>query len=148
MTEAIFGLIGVMIGGLLNGGVTYLTSRSQTGREAKIGARLVHSEIKLNQIATQLAIDGKSWLPMRVGVNVDAWLEYRASLAAALSDDAWAAVDTYYGQALTIAAMKEISDEAPEASEDQLPSFHRMLDRGTTAVTVILDLAGKVSSAA
>jgi hypothetical protein len=48
MTEAIFGLVGVAIGGLLNGGVTWLIERGRLQGDVKVAARLVASELKMN----------------------------------------------------------------------------------------------------
>ena len=54
MTEAIFGLIGVALGGLLTGGATYLLARRTEKLEARASARLLQGE--LYEFARQLAL--------------------------------------------------------------------------------------------
>jgi hypothetical protein len=141
MTEAIFGLIGVIIGGLLNGGVTYLTAKKQRQTEALIGARLIHSEIESNQLATQLSLEAKTWDHFRFGIKIDDWLTHREALAGVLNDVDWSALDDYYASARTSAQLKSFDAPSKPPGDRELENFRLMFENGETAASAILAYA-------
>lgn len=55
MTEAIFGLVGVLLGGVISGGATYVLSRRSDRLEARASARLLQGELHL--VAHKLHLD-------------------------------------------------------------------------------------------
>ena len=57
MTEAIFGLLGVIVGGFLNGGVSLLVDHRSRKATGKIAARMLLSEITNNEIAAKLSLE-------------------------------------------------------------------------------------------
>ncbi|MGH8834336.1 MAG: hypothetical protein ACRDWG_04985 [Actinomycetes bacterium] len=99
MTEAIFGLIGVVIGALVTGGVTYALARRQESVDMRAGLRLVGEEYKdllfvvnllvawLEEVADN-PIPPSAWGPWR-GVSTRQWEQHRALLAARLSPADW-----------------------------------------------------------
>jgi hypothetical protein len=88
MAIAIFGLVGVVIGGLLNGGVTWLAERKREKRAARVQARallmlLLSGEIALQQTADKGRVSLPRDLPARIhGLDLGA-------LASQVDDDAW-----------------------------------------------------------
>jgi uncharacterized membrane protein YccC len=46
MTEAIFGLVGVLVGGLISGGATFLMTRRSERRRGRAAVRLVQAELR------------------------------------------------------------------------------------------------------
>src|SRR4051794_25968997 len=96
MTEAIFGLVGVVIGGVLSGGVTLWVERVRERRGARSAARLVHYE--LIRVVSQLgvALDLRSPLPFVERFPTEAWRELRPVLARTLDTETWGAVLSAY----------------------------------------------------
>jgi hypothetical protein len=96
MLAAVFGLIGVVVGGLLNAAVTAWQARRADVASARVAARLVDLELReaaailvLNQHANRLSQADSPFS------NV-AWRKYQDVLARALSDRSWDAVATAY----------------------------------------------------
>lgn len=90
MTAAIFGLVGVIIGGLLNGAVTAWQARRQEKADGRVAARLVHVELRdiyfLGAVAATLEVPPDTPFP------TPAWRNHQAVLARALSDKGWETV--------------------------------------------------------
>jgi hypothetical protein len=96
MLPAVFGLIGVIVGGLLNAAVTAWQARRDDVASARVAARLVDRELReavailvLNQGANRL-LQGDS------PFSNAAWTKYWDVLARALSDRDWEAVAAAY----------------------------------------------------
>jgi hypothetical protein len=105
VTEAIFGLIGVVIGGLLSGGVSYLADRRRSKAGTRIAARLMCSEIESNQVASRMSLGSRTWAQVKVGLKAEAWQGHQGPLASTLTDDEWGSVDTYYVLVLRLTQM-------------------------------------------
>jgi len=108
MTEAIFGLIGVLIGGLLNGGVTYLTERRRQAGDAKVAARLVADELEVNEVALGSCEKQKS-LSIMSRASVSEWRKHRGTLAAALTDDEWRSLRSVFNMYEQLILMGQVS---------------------------------------
>jgi hypothetical protein len=96
MLPAVFGLIGVIVGGLLNAAVTAWQARRADVASGRVAARLVDLELReaaailvLNQGANRLSQGDSPF-------SNAAWRKYRDVLARALSDGGWEAVATAY----------------------------------------------------
>ena len=96
MLPAVFGLIGVIVGGLLNAAVTAWQARRDDVASGRVAARLVDLELReaaailvLNQGANRLSQGDSPF-------SNAAWRKYRDVLARALSDRGWEAVATAY----------------------------------------------------
>jgi hypothetical protein len=143
MTAAIFGLVGVIVGGLLNGSVTYLLDKKKRKTNAKVAARLLHSEIQSNQICSRLSLDHRTWSHIRVGLTNEVWLEKRDALAEGLHDPDWIRLDAYYSVVLTMLPMKKF-DLAEADLDFGREAVERLLRRGDNAVSATLKLAGQI----
>jgi hypothetical protein len=82
MVEAIFGLVGVIVGGLLTAGVNWLARRGDRGRSRRLAARILSDELSWHRTYIQGRLERGELvrLPDRASLH-DAWLEHRASLA-------------------------------------------------------------------
>jgi hypothetical protein len=117
MTEAIFGLVGVALGGLITGGATYLVTRRNEKLEARASARLLQGELQL--IAHRLESEGQALdriaeleaepakprarnrdtagsRLLLAEFSMDQWQEHQGRLAHVLDADDWYAVSSAY----------------------------------------------------
>jgi hypothetical protein len=97
VTAALFGLVGVIVGGVLNGGVAYVLERRQERANGIVAARLVSHELgmlsghfehlhKLNLAAGLLPVP----------VTTREWEVHRTVLARVLSPADWEIVHAGY----------------------------------------------------
>jgi hypothetical protein len=124
VTAAIFGLIGVVVGGLLNGAVTAWQGRRTDAFAARVGARLV--DLELRQAALALAVledEGSTDFGERASTKFStaAWDKYQEVLARMLSDEDWLTVSAAYevvsGSPGRKLASALIADAEPTGSE-------------------------------
>ena len=103
VTAAIFGLIGVVVGGLITGGVDYFLQWRSEKAEQKRAKRLVSFEIDAIVVGLESIIE-RGHLPER-GLTEEwrgqflpavEWSQQKAALALALSDEEWMLVETFY----------------------------------------------------
>jgi hypothetical protein len=114
MTEAIIGLVGVLIGGLVSGGATYLLARRSERIRVMASARLLEDELVgiantlesvLEAIAhgrTEYPLVDAPWevrIPSFEKFSPALWDEHKGRLAETLSDEAWIAVTDAYSAA-------------------------------------------------
>ncbi len=142
VTEAIFGLLGVIVGGLLNGGVGLFTEHRRRKAEAKVAARLLYSEIEGNQLTSYLTLSAGKWTHAKVGFSVEEWNLHRTVLASVLSDDDWTAMDNYYATAVTLALMLTHAEADSPVDAQGQANLEGMRKRGNEARKVILRYAG------
>jgi hypothetical protein len=94
VTAAIFGLVGVVIGGLVTGGVQLFLDSRREQREVQRARRLVGAELR-DAAYLYAAIAGADEWPEPGGHDEDyvlstaAWDEHRTHLALALDDELW-----------------------------------------------------------
>lgn len=104
-TPAFFGLVGVIVGGILTAGSNYLLDRRRERAinqrdnrnyaiEIKRAARLVDAELMRARGAVRIVIKNKGWWIPDTKLKTEAWEKYGATLAPALSYSDWAAVMT------------------------------------------------------
>jgi hypothetical protein len=87
---ATFGLIGVIVGGLLNGSVTAYTDRRRNEHAGRSAAKLVLEEVTTTAMMANGAIEGECYGPeANTGFPRGEWMENRVLLANALGDGAW-----------------------------------------------------------
>jgi hypothetical protein len=92
-----FGLAGVVVGGLLNGGVTALSERNRGKNAGRSAARLVLEEVNtIGAIANAAHVSGAYGPEVDTGFPREEWNEHRAILAAALPREDWYAVSNVY----------------------------------------------------
>ena len=97
MTAAIFGLIGVLVGGILNGVVAHWLDNRRDFRAAVISARLVRHELELVRGDFEHFFESGrgSDLPV-IPIKHPAWARYRESLARVLPAPDWEMVSAGY----------------------------------------------------
>jgi hypothetical protein len=96
VTEAIFGLLGVVVGGLLSGGMMLGIEHVREHRDARTAARLVHYELIRAVSLLEVALDLGSPLPFVVSFATEAWSEHRSGLARTLDTSTWGAALSAY----------------------------------------------------
>jgi hypothetical protein len=94
MEEAIFGLVGVIVGGLLTGGVQLWLEQRKEKRAVSRAKRLVQGEL-LNAILiyrSMYSTASKTWPyypDPTTALPTSAWQEHRADLASVLDEQLW-----------------------------------------------------------
>jgi hypothetical protein len=97
MTAAIFGLVGVIIGGVINFVVTAFLQRRTERSDRRSAARLVRSElVRFRSLALAAARSSPDHLPQLRDATPMLWQSHRATIARALSDEQWGPVALAY----------------------------------------------------
>jgi type II secretory pathway pseudopilin PulG len=66
--EWVVGLVGVVVGGLLTGGVTYFLEQRREKREARAAQLVMKSELEAAATAVEVALlDGTEWAGLSLG---------------------------------------------------------------------------------
>jgi hypothetical protein len=102
MLAAIFGLVGVVIGGIITFASSYFLEAQKAAREReqegrtraaslRLAARIVDAEIAEALSAAQFTLQNKRWLES-MRTELTDWLVHRVTLAAELSATEWVAV--------------------------------------------------------
>jgi hypothetical protein len=98
VTAAIFGLLGVIVGGVLNGLVSARLQRSAQQTDCRAGRRLVRSELVFFLgAATRMAHNRPDELPQLRRASTELWQSNRSILARSLTDEDWDSVARAYG---------------------------------------------------
>ena len=109
MTEAIFGLVGVLIGGVLSGAVTLWIDRTRERRDAQAAVRLVRDEVGRSADRFDLAL--RVDRPVNDERSTSMWHELRPLLARSLNEETWECVVGAY------AWIEALSHSSPTTSE-------------------------------
>lgn len=89
MTAAIFGLLGVLVGGLITWAVELWQARYQRREKGRVAVRLLLDEFGTCLSRAEASLDqGIWWLPEN-DLPLDVWHIHRADLAAVLPIDDW-----------------------------------------------------------
>ncbi len=97
MTVAIFALVGVIVGAVVNGAVTAFLQRRANWYERRSAARLVRSElVHFRSLALEAARRPPENLPQLRDATPILWQGHRAVLARALRDEDWELVARAY----------------------------------------------------
>jgi hypothetical protein len=95
MTEAIFGLLGVVIGSAITWGIELWRARRTDADQARVAARLVADELR--SISNARTVDEPQFRREReLALQQDAWVTHRVTLARELTDDDWRRVREAY----------------------------------------------------
>ncbi|MEA2493953.1 MAG: hypothetical protein QOJ29_1864 [Thermoleophilaceae bacterium] len=100
MTAAIFGLLGVLVGGILNGVVSLALDGVRARRAARGSALLVMEQLIPTIAALRMTGEMPVWgMLMQPGVGRrDAWDEHKATLQVVLSPEEWQVLGVTFGQ--------------------------------------------------
>jgi hypothetical protein len=97
VTAAVFGLIGVVVGAVINGAVTAMVQRRAERSDRQSAARLVSTELaRFRSIALEAARRSPEQLPQLRESTPILWQSQRAVLARGLDDADWEAVARAY----------------------------------------------------
>jgi hypothetical protein len=106
LTAAIFGLVGVVVGALINGAAIALLQRRTEKSDRRSAARLVRSElVRFRSLALEAASRPPEHLPQLRNAAPTLWQSHRAVLARALSDQQWELVALAYAHVDALASV-------------------------------------------
>jgi hypothetical protein len=127
MAQAIFGLVGVVIGALVSGGVAFAIARRTETRKALASARLVQDE--LTAAYYELAHPN----PAVAGLSQWRWVDHQGVLAEALDTQEWTHVTRAYSQIerLKTAALHEYPERSPDSWVDLTVEAERAVEEAT-----------------
>lgn len=95
MSEAIFGLLGVVIGSAITWGIEIWRARRTDSDQARVAARLVADELRSIDNA-RTAGEPELTRLRELALAQDAWITHRAILARELSNEGWKAIRDAY----------------------------------------------------
>jgi hypothetical protein len=133
----VFTLGGVIVGGLLNGGMTLWIERVRDRREARAAARLIRDELLSNKAGIEMALK-HDW-PYRWAES-EMWHELRPVLARNPNARAWQKVALAY---LAVANAQRQGDPTAQASSIDL-DLTRMAQREVDKALDALDRIGEL----
>jgi hypothetical protein len=98
MTEAVFGLVGVLVGALVSGGTDLYLKKREEAANLRQARRLVGDELESIHIAFRLMFRERHVprLDLENFLRFDAWEANKATLAKAMSDTQWGRLGTLY----------------------------------------------------
>ena len=92
MTAAIFGLVGVIVGGVMNAALAVVLDARRSARALRTSARLTAEEIQSNGRTLYACLETGLWLAMRNHpLRFNTW-EANAETLAAMAYDGWVTV--------------------------------------------------------
>jgi hypothetical protein len=94
MAEAVFGLIGVVVGGLLTAGADYVARRAAARQARRLAARVLYDELANVRASVRWSMKNRNpalSFPEKLELSAT-WREYRRDLGS-VGWDVWAAVD-------------------------------------------------------
>jgi hypothetical protein len=130
MTEAIFGLIGVVVGALVTGTVEWIQAERSRRIATRAARRLVAQELLACTAAIDMAASKDDTLEVaedmrdsftRGLVSNDAWAAHNGILAERLGDDVWESLTDAY---VSITFLLGSRDHTDEDLADTVKSIH------------------------
>jgi hypothetical protein len=98
VTEAVFGLLGVVVGGVLTGGVNLWLERRREAAEARAARRLLRAEVSDALAGVERALDEGKWPIAWKKTWAQSWSTYRRPLAAGMPSRNFDAVAASYAR--------------------------------------------------
>lgn len=121
MTQAIFGLVGVIVGALVTGGVSFVRDRRRESADLRAALRLVEDDFHLLLMGLRAMAKAGVWHPRILTMELTSWPEHRGILASHLSSDDWLRVSV---GASIFAAARSGAERGFAAQEgDDLPAL-------------------------
>ena len=149
MLGAIFGLLGVVIGGLLTAGVSFIFERRRERIQTRADARLILINYKMFSLYIDEALNGDVWPDILPNVEwaYNIWLSARPNLASTLSAADWDTIAT--GMRLIEDAIGPLQGRSGQPIDPRdkalLPT---QADAAQQATEVLTRLAGRRESSA
>jgi hypothetical protein len=136
ITEAVFGLIGVIVGGVLTGLIAFLSEKARARRAAATSARLVREHLLDFALAAEDAIAGRvGSRPLAPDALKSVWTEERRSLASVMSYSEYVKAAGGVTEALRVPALIEGLPHSEAELSAQLPP----MSAGLYALLVVAD---------
>lgn len=134
MTEAIFGLIGVVVGGLISGGLSLILEWRRERVAARVAARLVREDLLPVSLGIEDVFDGRAWSQRSDRQSRErSWVEHRSRLATVMKYEDYAAVvqaqiaaDRFNAWFANRANLSELSED----DRNQLRSWNAEVGKG------------------
>jgi hypothetical protein len=126
VTAAIFGLIGVIIGALITGGVSYALQVRLERRELRAVARLMLQELSGSADLIRFALDRDDRQLLDDEPIEDEWKRHHLLLARHLPDDDWDAVALGYGERMVVLSLLVGEENADYWQEDATRALGRV----------------------
>lgn len=144
MEAGLFALAGVILGGVLNGLVSWVLARNTARSNARVAALLVYEEL-LQSLPALLGLrEHKTWGWLQAAHDFgrrDVWDENRAILGHALDPDAYMAIAAGYSglaSAAEMAAREEFSEQISDAHGESLATTYLTINRGLSYLGLLL----------
>lgn len=140
---AIFGLVGVIVGGTITGGSTYFFERRRERRELKRASRLLDEELLIAETAATMCVEQRKWWPREdVELTTEAWREYRGVIALELSYAAWRAVSLAFMAVGHLATAGRENGDLNDRVVESLRPMLRDIKAGRSALAPLFLEAG------
>lgn len=128
MTGAIFGLLGVIVGGLLTGAVADFREWRSQRTLSRAAARLLSAELSVQQEILQRRVEDLTRDPVSDGIPAVAdWPEQRVLMAKTLDDPTWRAVAGAYANLVVWHAQYMRSSTAAELQRREMAGLAAQL---------------------
>ena len=140
----LFALGGVIVGGVLNGLVSWALARNAARSNARVAALLVYEELLQSMPALLGLRKEKTWGWLKAAHDFgrrDVWEENRAILGHALDPDAYMALAAGYSGLASAAEMAARSDHAEPISDpegESLATTYLTINRGLSYLGLLL----------
>jgi hypothetical protein len=131
---AIFGLVGVVVGGLLNAATTAWSDRRRGASATRAASRLVRNELRF--IGAHLAASSRAGV---YGPEADEplprgqWEQHSGQLAASLDDDLWESVSMAHAMVASLEVSMSMH-ATPPVKSDRLPAGEVALYSGSLEI--------------
>jgi hypothetical protein len=116
MSAGVYALIGVIVGALITGGITYALQVRAERRELRAVARLMLQELDGGAHLIRFAVDRHDRALLEDAPNEREWKRHHLLLARHLPDDQWDAVALAYGERAVLSYLAD--EENPEWLDD------------------------------
>jgi hypothetical protein len=97
MTEAIFGLLGVLVGGILTGVVESVREHLRERAELRAARRLLHLELLAAEWVLSTALESDDTSRLKGAITVARWSEFSGLLAKNVDPSLWRTLAQAYG---------------------------------------------------
>jgi hypothetical protein len=149
MGEAIFGLLGVFVGGVITAGSSYLLDRRRervNGQrdsrnraiEFKRASRLIDTELSRDEAAARICLEKRHWWSPEAQLSRGPWEQFVGVIAPDLSDTAWlevrVAIEAAEHLSLARGIGLTVSDDISDSTAKQIVPMLRDIEAGRRAL--------------
>ncbi|MEN3285194.1 MAG: hypothetical protein V7607_6334 [Solirubrobacteraceae bacterium] len=107
MSDAVIGLVGVVVGAVVTGGVTAVGSWRARRRAARAALRLIHGDLMVALLLMERATNSDRWWALPAELPTARWERHRDALAGShLSFDEWTTLDATFTRFAQIEATR------------------------------------------